>query len=62
MNKLIKLNEFRVDKTYPSTGKTYQVTKKQLTYICSVCSQEDTVNIKTSKEDKKGSVFYGKNY
>ena len=58
MNKLIKLNEFRVDKTYPSTEKTYQVTKKQLTYVCSVCSQEHTVNIKTSKQDKKGSVEY----
>lgn len=58
MNKLIKLNEFRVDKTYPSTGKTYQVTKKQLTYVCSVCSQEDTVNIKTSKQGKNGSIEY----
>ena len=58
MNKLIKLNEFRVDKTYPSTGKTYQVTKKQLSYECSTCSKEQLVDIKTSKQGKKGSIEY----
>jgi len=58
MNNLIKLNETLVDKYYPSTGKTYQITKKQLIYECSICSEEQTVNITTSKQWIKGSIEY----
>lgn len=58
MNKLIKLNEFKVDAFYASTGKTYQISKKQLTYECSICLNEQTVNISTSKIDNKGSIEY----
>ena len=58
MNKLIYLNEFKVDKTYPSTGKTYQISKKQLNYECSICNKEQLVNIKTSNQGHKGSIEY----
>ena len=58
MNKLIKLNEFKVDKTYESLGKTYQISKKQLTYECSICSMEHTVRITTSNQANKGSIEY----
>lgn len=58
MNKLIYLNEFKVDKTYPSTGKTYQISKKQLNYECSICSKEQVVDITTSKQGHKRSIEY----
>lgn len=58
MNKIIKINETKTDKTYPN-GKTYQISKKQLTYECSLCKEHHTVNISTPKTNKKGSVeFY----
>lgn len=58
MNKLISLNEFRTDKFYASTGKTYQVTKQKLIYLCEVCEIEHTVDIKTSNESRRGSIGY----
>lgn len=57
MNKLITLNETKIDKHYPS-GKVYAITKQTLTYSCSTCNIECTVNIKTSKQGKKGSIQY----
>lgn len=58
MNKLIKLNEYKQDKTYPSTGKTYSITKRKLTYLCTVCNIEHIVNISTLKPEVKGSIEY----
>lgn len=57
MNKLIKLNETKIDKHYPS-GKVYAITKQTLEYLCDTCNIKHTVNISTSKQGKKGSIQY----
>lgn len=58
MNKLIKINETKVEKYYKSTNKSYQISKKTLTYECSICKEQLTVNISSPKEDKKGSIEF----
>ena len=58
MNKLIKINETKVEQYYNSTKKSYQISKKTLTYECYVYKKKKNVNIASTREGKQGSIEF----